>query len=165
LYTIVQLSQHSINFTAKYILYDIILLIVLCICFVGLCKLKPYGWYSYLAIGAVDFIYYTYQFYTYKEYNQTTNALSSAVSVIVKLIMICYYYRRKVLFFTANQTVTNNNDNINYFKNPPLHNSTQNNNVEALNKPLENTIKFCRKCGNKLFEDSEFCSYCGTKVK
>ena len=25
-------------------------------------------------------------------------------------------------------------------------------------------IKFCRKCGNKLFEGSEFCSYCGIKV-
>ena len=25
-------------------------------------------------------------------------------------------------------------------------------------------IKFCRKCGNKLIEGSEFCSSCGTKV-
>lgn len=25
-------------------------------------------------------------------------------------------------------------------------------------------ICFCRKCGNKLLEDSDFCSYCGTQV-
>ena len=32
-------------------------------------------------------------------------------------------------------------------------------------KPLEKTkVSFCRKCGNKLLEDSQFCNKCGTKV-
>ena len=33
-------------------------------------------------------------------------------------------------------------------------------------KPItpQNKICFCRKCGNKLLEDSEFCSYCGTQI-
>ena len=26
------------------------------------------------------------------------------------------------------------------------------------------TVRYCRKCGNKLLEDSQFCSKCGTKV-
>lgn len=36
--------------------------------------------------------------------------------------------------------------------------------VNKIDMPLENKIKFCHKCGNKLIEGSAFCNKCGTKI-
>ena len=36
--------------------------------------------------------------------------------------------------------------------------------IETEELPTTPQVKFCRKCGNKLIEDSVFCSSCGTKV-
>jgi|GEM_PF-2933388 len=42
-------------------------------------------------------------------------------------------------------------------KNNPTH--------EKINEVSTHKIIFCRKCGEKLIDDSEFCSKCGTKIK
>ncbi len=50
-------------------------------------------------------------------------------------------------------------DEYNQVKNPQNDKSpTDNQNVK------KDKIKFCRKCGFELVNDSEFCSQCGTKV-
>ena len=47
-----------------------------------------------------------------------------------------------------------------------LNNQNENSQVlESQASPLsKDKICFCRKCGNKLLEDSQFCNKCGTKV-
>ena len=103
--------------------------------------------------------------------NATQSAnIASAVSetigaFIIPILIGIYYYKRKPLFVTSevNEEAKINNPNVTESQATLEINASQtitpntSTNVQA-------TICFCRKCGNKLINDSFFCNKCGAKT-
>ena len=88
--------------------------------------------------------------YAYLILNVTSNIISATQSantavavgqiigaLIIPTLIGIYYYRRKPLFVSNNR---------------------------AIDAVRNNTINYCRKCGNQVTKDSVFCNKCGAKI-
>lgn len=101
----------------------------------GFAKKKQYAWYMV---------------YAYLILNVSSNIISATQSantavavgqiigaLIIPTLIGIYYYKRKPLFIS---------------------------NDIAIDSVRNNTINYCRKCGNQVTKDSVFCNKCGAKI-
>ncbi len=107
----------------------------------GFAKKKQYAWYmvyAYLILNVSSNIISA---------TQTPNPAAAVGQIIGALIIPCligiYYYKRKPIFVASSSDAPA----------PFQSNSSQ-----------RNKIGFCRKCGNKITQDSIYCNKCGAKL-
>ena len=164
IYTIIQtntlIRQESISpgLIAIDLIYAFLAISVSAVCMVGFIKRNKYGWYAHMYRDGMLLIYYfillmlsiswNYEIaYTFGEF------LGVGTFAVLEAV---YYLKRKSLF-----VMENNKNNISLERKTLV---TQIQTDVITHNDGTFNIVYCRKCGNKLLPDSDFCSYCGTKV-
>ncbi len=125
----------------------------------GFSKKKEYAWYivyADLGLAVLSNIIHVAPLLYY----DTAFAIGYIAPVLTIFILIgIYYYKRKPLFvaseynngvFVNNETVTTNYMSQNSVSSSPVEKRA--------------TVSFCRKCGNRVTNDSVFCNKCGSKI-
>ena len=141
-------------FIAKYLIVDLIKsvlygVILGCLLSVFVCDGNHKGIFSLVGIIVLFVLHYLALKQDIKDSNERT-----------KNIEYCQILRKLNLIseISATNFNTNNTAENSYSKKSVAINNDKQNEE---NVPQ---ILYCRKCGNKLLEDEDFCSYCGTKI-
>ena len=134
--------------------YDIILLALMLVCFIGFFGWKAYAWYGVIAYLCSGVLYSVIIVISYMFYipDQIGTAVGRFLSFLIYAVLLGIYYRkRKPLFFTDTlKAITETS--------PDLISQ------ESSNPDTPPQVKFCRKCGYELLPNSVFCSKCGTPI-
>lgn len=153
-----------------YVTYDIlsfvmglVTIVLACVSVVGLHKKEEYGWKAVMALELYTVLCAVLSCLMYINYIDLLkeNLPKLLGTVIVSALIMVYYYKRKLLF-TKEAKDTIKIDNM-ISKADTYVDASQ---TTIISEGYTDVLKpkYCRKCGNKLFPDSDFCSYCGTQV-
>lgn len=131
-------------------------LILIVVCFWGFAKWNSAGWYGvmsrlWLAVGYNVFLVFLYAYYVPKAIGTAIGTLLG--SLLYAIPIGIYYKKRKPLFFP---------DMTEALEEPEPRLSG----YEAASQRGASVppIMYCRKCGNKLLPESDFCSKCGAPI-
>ena len=154
------------------LLFCVLSIIFLSFMTYGFAKKKEYAWYMVyadLGLGALSNIIHVAPLLYY----DTAFALGYITPVLIIFISVgVYYYKRKPLFVISEFENYDRGTHMSQDQAPQTQ-SPQNympqNNVQHYSNPTPNvdnkaTVRFCRKCGNRVTNDSVFCNKCGSKI-
>ena len=135
--------------------YFILSITLMLLCFIGFFSWKSYAWYglmTYLYAG-VAFSLFACIIYAYYTPDHIGTSIGQLLGMLIYVLPVSIYYKkRRPLFFPATA------DN---FVNPQSTNAGKDNSQYAKSLPQ---VRYCRKCGYKLLDNSDFCSKCGVPV-
>jgi len=151
------------------LLFNVLEIVVLSFITYGFANKKDYAWYmvySFLGINILSSVVSA---------TQSSNGAYAVGQIIgfsvVPILIAIYYYKRKPIFVPSEFNSDAGEKNIDSSSNSVVtknevaftNNITQNSDDSSL-MDKKAKICFCRKCGNKVTEDSVFCNKCGSKV-
>ena len=146
------------TFNALVILLDIAGTFLAISAMIGFNKKKYYGWKAIMLLHSIYIITGIILCMLPPQYEGWASVMIS--NCIISLLIMFYYYKRQIIFM--NNDIKSSKKEIS-----PINTSHLNNNIITHSTIQTNVLiqpTFCRKCGNKLSSDSEFCQYCGTKI-
>ncbi len=125
----------------------------------GFANKKEYAWYMVYAYFGLNVLINIISAAPMLYYNPAYALGQIIGALIIPILIGIYYYKRKPLFvasefnngaFTNNETVTTNYMPQNSVSSSPMEKRAM--------------VSFCRKCGNRVTNDSVFCNKCGSKI-
>ena len=156
--------------------YSLASLVLMCVCFVGLRKLKSYAWRALMinySLGVLYLFVVVIIYIIFSPFLLDSALASLMIYVYVSAIICLYYYKRKNLFLTPSSPIHAVHSSCSSVNSIPIsdvshiQNTCVPNVVEEKSTPnpiSAPVISFCRNCGHKLSDESNYCSHCGTPV-
>lgn len=135
--------------------YYIIALTLMLMCFIGFFGWKSYAWYGVMTYLFASVAYNLFAVIVYAKYipDQIGTAVGQLLGILIYAILVgIYYKKRRPLFFAIMDDVSDNPKSANSGK------------INSQYFEVLPQVKYCRKCGYKLLDGSDFCSKCGTPI-
>ncbi|NMC56274.1 MAG: zinc ribbon domain-containing protein [Eubacteriaceae bacterium] len=153
-------------------LFDFLSIFLIVLTYICMFKLTKEGYYLNIVL-----LFYTLAVNTLNYADYLLEYMNVFAALFVSLIAylgiwvipnLIYFKKRKSLFIDISSD-SNTTLNSTANENKPAQIAQEKQMPVNIYKPAatncDNEILFCRKCGNKLLEDSIFCNKCGTKIR